>query len=1283
MAKNIAIDVQIKNVKKITDLKNSLKELRKEQRNIEKETKASGKTTREQAQQYTKNEKAIKSQSKALRENKKALVDGTKSTAKANKATGSLTKSFLKAAGAITLVVGAFRTVSGAVSRTIATFTEFEFTMAKVLAVSGATDEEFKALTTTAEELGRTTFFTAEQVGQLQLAYSKLGFTAKEIQDAVKPTLDLATATGTDLARAAQVAGAAVRGFGLDASETERVVDVMAVSFSSSAMDIEKWQTGMTKVAPIAKAAGFSIEDTAAIMSKLSDSGIEASIAGTSLRNILLKMQDPSSELSKSFGSTIHSLDDLVPAMKKFVAEGGSMADIMEVVDLRQAAAFEQMLTTADGTLALRNELEDANGEGARMADIVGDTLQGAFLKLKSALQGVSISVMKDFAEGMQSGIEKAAGFFNMLAENSKTITTTIKFLGKLIRIVGLYKLGVLAATKGTRALRIAKVLLYKTNATLTASTITLTGAVNALKLSIKSLLSSTGIGMLVAFAPEILNFFGVWGDETEDLTEETDGLTESQRKLHETYRDTLKETAKTSLEFERLISLKEQMNELTDDEGKLLDDNAVNQKQYNSLKGQAAVLIRALNQDLEDNDQALIDEKTSIDDLTIAMQNLTKAMMEQSIADAFKRRMETITDEAANARITLSQLRKEIGKTYITDEWIEKGRLGTQGQISAGGIPQYFSYDEQGQGVGTPYMYLPPEGSDYYRYATNEELIAAMMDKSKVWKSNNVSLYPDTETLGDLPVNRDWETLQNTTITQQDWERYVNIMSKQVKGMKRMEDERPEDFVKRMFDKLLKDADISGESQADLSETLEIFASDYGLDLNEILIRGGTTTGGTTGGDGGPDPIAVTDWETLTKEALLVVKQKYDEAGASQEEYQIALAATRKAMLQQELDELNALEKLNLGQKKRKLDLETQIADATIAENQNTFKRQMELEQEKFNKLKQKTIEENTVRGKLTHDGQALLLQQEAEFLNTKLNLYNSYGQKIIGIDTDISKNKQAQHELQMKIFKDQLKAMGGIGSGLQDLAGDNEKLNKVKEAGILISKIAQGIEKAMLIQEQLFELGLIKKIALKKTDIALTQLQTTSNIGEAASENLSTGSILANTIATISSIIPKAISTILSAFSGPLGILKAIAAYAFIRKIMKMKFEDGGIISSDDKYAKGGMVYGKSHAQGGEKFSAGGRVVELEGGEAVINRKSTAMFRNQLSAMNEAGGGVRFADGGLLTSPQFTNSEFAAQNQLQMRDAMERQKKVVVVESDITESQSTVSVIQANASF
>jgi len=133
-----------------------------------------------------------------------------------------------------------------------------------------------------------------------------------------------------------------------------------------------------------------------------------------------------------------------------------------------------------------------------------------------------------------------------------------------------------------------------------------------------------------------------------------------------------------------------------------------------------------------------------------------------------------------------------------------------------------------------------------------------------------------------------------------------------------------------------------------------------------------------------------------------------------------------------------------------------------------------------------------------------------------------------------------------------------------------------------------------------------------------------------------------------------------------------------AQIAIISSQKFALGGMI---EEFANGGMVQGKSHAQGGEKFAVGGRVVELEGGEAVINKRSTSMFKGQLSAINAAGGGVKFADGGLLNMPSFSQQQFNALGQNQMMGAMGGASKVVVVEADITSTQNSVSVIESDA--
>ena len=114
----------------------------------------------------------------------------------------------------------------------VKTFAEFEQSMAKVNAVSGATATQFKALNKLAKDLGASTRFTATEVADLMLNYSKLGFSASEIEAMTGATLNLALATGEDLAKSAEVAGSTLRAFGLDADQMLRVTDVMAKSFS-------------------------------------------------------------------------------------------------------------------------------------------------------------------------------------------------------------------------------------------------------------------------------------------------------------------------------------------------------------------------------------------------------------------------------------------------------------------------------------------------------------------------------------------------------------------------------------------------------------------------------------------------------------------------------------------------------------------------------------------------------------------------------------------------------------------------------------------------------------------------------------------------------------------------------------------------------------------------------------------------------------------------------------------------------------------------------------------
>ena len=346
----------------------------------------------------------------------KQLDNLTKKTGAATKSVGGLNKGMLKMAGGVAIAAAAFRGITKIISDSIKTFKNFEFQMAKVRAVSGASNLDFQKLSQSAEDLGRSTFFTATQVAELQTNYAKLGFTTKEILQAQEATLLLATATGSDLARAAIVAGAAVRGFGLDASETGRVTDVMTLAFASSALDIEKWQTSMTKVAPIAAGMNIPLEETAAIMGVLTDAGIEASIAGTSMRNIFLQMKNPASKLSQFLGFTVRSSEDLAKAMDKLSKASGDTLD--GLVKVRQVAAFNVMVKGAERVEKLTQKLIDAEGAAKRMADIVGDNLEGATKRFNSAWEGFLINLSEGFfGDKIRNVLEKMASLFNVFSD--------------------------------------------------------------------------------------------------------------------------------------------------------------------------------------------------------------------------------------------------------------------------------------------------------------------------------------------------------------------------------------------------------------------------------------------------------------------------------------------------------------------------------------------------------------------------------------------------------------------------------------------------------------------------------------------------------------------------------------------------------------------------------------------------------------------------------------------------------------------------------------------------
>ena len=312
-------------------------------------------------------------------------------------------------------------TALGAMSFSV--FKGFEAEMAKVKAVSGATAEEFKMLSDNAKELGRSTIFSAREVAGLQTEFAKLGFTAKQIEGVTEATLNLAQASGSDLARAAEVAGATLRGFGFDVSETGRVTDVMAKSFSTSSMDMESFAEGMKMVAPIAKSAGMSLEETTAMMSLLANAGVKGSMAGTQLRRII-------SELATTGKPTTEAIRDLA-------ASGLTLVDAKDEVGRAAQGALTILAEGVDQIDPLTKSFEESAGAAKSMADVMNLTAEGATKALGSAVEGVAIEFGALIAVALVPLIKKLTSLAAFINELSPAMKKTIAVIAGIAAVAG------------------------------------------------------------------------------------------------------------------------------------------------------------------------------------------------------------------------------------------------------------------------------------------------------------------------------------------------------------------------------------------------------------------------------------------------------------------------------------------------------------------------------------------------------------------------------------------------------------------------------------------------------------------------------------------------------------------------------------------------------------------------------------------------------------------------------------------------------------------------------
>lgn len=311
----------------------------------------------------------------------------------------------------VILVVAAIAAVGTAVVGLVKNGMEFNQEMTKVKAISGATKIEYDQLKESAIQLGRETQKTAIDVAKMQLELAKMGFTVPEILAAQRAIINMSVATGEDLTKTTEILSSTTKAFGLTASDTQRVADVMSATLNKSASGLSDFGEAMKYVAPLAKASGVSIEEASAMIGVLADNGIKGSQAGTSLRAMMIGMAKEGGTLTQK----LNSLSESELGLK----------DASEEVVKTAATAFLVLQQNSDKLPQFTKDLQNSSGATDELARIMGDTLTGDVKKLGGAWDSFLLGI--DDGEGV---------FTNMARWTIQALTETVKAIGTFGKMV-------------------------------------------------------------------------------------------------------------------------------------------------------------------------------------------------------------------------------------------------------------------------------------------------------------------------------------------------------------------------------------------------------------------------------------------------------------------------------------------------------------------------------------------------------------------------------------------------------------------------------------------------------------------------------------------------------------------------------------------------------------------------------------------------------------------------------------------------------------------------------
>lgn len=311
---------------------------------------------------------------------------------------------------------------------------DFEDAMARVKAVSGATEEGFKMMREEAEKLGKTTRYSASEAAGALENLTRNGLTAEQATKVLGDVLSFAGANAIDLAQSADIVTNTMNMFGMSVQEAQRITDVMSSTAANSATDVSLLYEAMVNAAPAAHTMGFSIEETSAAIGALAQKGVKGADAGTQLRMALVKMADPKivakmQEMGVSIDENSMKAEGLTGTIERLKDANLSLTQLITIFSQRGAAGIQQLISGYEDYQRILGVVGDSAGKTSDMFKQGIGSTKNELATLKSAWEGFLIT-MGSKTQGVVNG---TIGYITHLIKDFETVGGTIKNLAVVL----------------------------------------------------------------------------------------------------------------------------------------------------------------------------------------------------------------------------------------------------------------------------------------------------------------------------------------------------------------------------------------------------------------------------------------------------------------------------------------------------------------------------------------------------------------------------------------------------------------------------------------------------------------------------------------------------------------------------------------------------------------------------------------------------------------------------------------------------------------------------------